>query len=111
MSTTMQQASRAYAHISAVTAGHLKSHQILLERTFVLMRRVRKGDLEARNRIQDIIAQLQSSLELRYDAAQNLFKVFGHTWDALEWNEPIYLDRAEDLLRQMHELVVEIQRK
>ena len=103
-------ASRSYAQTSAATAGHLKAHQLLLERAILLVRIARTGDEKARNRAQDIVAQVQSSLNLEFIGAQQLFQVLGYVWDALEWNGKLYFERAEDLLRQMRELVIDVQR-
>ncbi len=111
MSLLASQAARNYAHSAAMTAGHLKAHQMLLERGVFLIQKARKGDLSSRNRAQDIVAQLQGSLQLRFSASQQLFEVLGYVWDALEWNESLCYDRAEDLLRQIREVIVEIQRK
>lgn len=111
MSMLASQVARSYAHSAAMTAGHLKAHQMLLERGVFLIQKARRGDLDSRNRAQDIVAQLQSSLQLRYEASQHLFEVLGYVWDALEWNEGVFYDRAEDLLRQIREVVVDIQKK
>ena len=107
---TESYATRSYAHLAATTAGHLKAYQLLLERAILLVRRARVGDMAARDRAQDIVAQVQSGLNLGALGAPQLFEVLGYTWDALEWNANVYYDRAEDLLRQVRELVVEIQR-
>jgi flagellin-specific chaperone FliS len=101
---------QTYAQSSMMTAGHLKSYQLLLEKAILLVRSARGGDHAARNRAQDIVAQVQSGLNLEYTSAQQLFIVLGYVWDALEWDENIYYDRAEDLLRQIREVVVYIQR-
>jgi len=109
--TGVLEASRIYAHSTVMTAGHLKSYQLLLEKALVLLRSARKGDVRARDRVQDIVAQVQNSLNLEYEPAQHLYEVMGYVWDALEWNGKEYMDRAEDLIRQMRDLIVEIQRK
>ena len=102
---------QTYARSAVVTAGHLKQYQLLLERAILHIQRARKGDLKSRNRAQDIVAQIQSSLNLELESACQLFEVMGYTWDALEWNGPIFYDRAEDLLRQLKEVIVILQRR
>ncbi|HSQ41788.1 MAG TPA: flagellar protein FliS [Fibrobacteraceae bacterium] len=105
------EAAQAYAYSAAMTASDLKSHQMLLERALLLLAHARNGDLQSRNRAQDIVSQLQNSLNLAHAPARKLFEVFGYIWDALEWKEASYLDRAEDMLRQMLDLVVRVQRQ
>lgn len=100
----------AYAHTAAVTAGHLKSYQMLLEKAVFLTKLARHGNMDARDHAQDIVAQVQSGLNLNYESAQQLYEVMGYIWDALEWNGAPYYDRAEDLLKQMRVLVIDVQR-
>lgn len=99
-----------YAHTAAVTAGHLKAYQILLEKAVFLTRLARRGNMNARDQAQDIVAQVQSGMNLHFEAARQFYEVLGYVWDALEWNGPVYYDRAEDLLRQMREVVLKVQR-
>lgn len=106
-----KQVARLYSYGAAFTAGRLKSHQMLLERALFLLHRAREGDVQSRDRIQDIVAHLQSSLDLHFQPAQDLFVVYGHLWDALELASPEAFDRAEDLLRSLRDLVVEVHRR
>lgn len=106
-----KQVARLYSYGAAFTAGKLKSHQMLLERALLLLRSAREGDLQSRDRIQDIVAHLQSSLDLRYPAAKDLFVVYGHLWDALEEATPETFDRSDDLIRSLRDLVVEVHRR
>ena len=103
-------ARKTYAYSAAITAGHLKEYQLLLEKAILLIRQARQGNLAARDHAQDIVAQVQNSLNIEQSPAQRLFEVLGYVWDALEWNGSFYYDRAEDLIRQMREIVVEVQR-
>jgi flagellin-specific chaperone FliS len=106
-----QEAARQYAYGAAFTAGKLKSHQMLIERALLLLHDARAGNLEARDKIQNIISYLQSSLSLRFEQARALFVVYGHAWDALETGTPEMFDRAEALLRDMRDLVMEVHRR
>jgi flagellin-specific chaperone FliS len=106
-----KEAVRLYAYGAAYTAGKLKSHQMLLEKALLLMYAVRTGDMQKRNQIQNIVAYLQSSLDLEYEQAQSLFITYGHLWDALEAATPETLDLAEHLLREIRELVMEVHRR
>ncbi len=99
-----------YAHTAAMTAGHLKSYQMLLDKAVFLTKLARHGNMNARDQAQDIVAQVQSGMNLEYIGAQQLFEVLGYIWDALEWNGPLYYDRAEDLLKQIREVVIKVQR-
>ncbi len=106
-----KQAARLYAYGAVFTAGKLKSHQILLERALRLLQLARAGDMAARDRTQDIVAHLQSSLELRSEPAQSLFIIYGHIWDALEAATPETFALGEDLLKRMRDLVAEVHRR
>jgi flagellin-specific chaperone FliS len=106
-----KEAVRLYAYGAAYTAGRLKSHQMLLEKAMLLMHTVRAGDLKKRDQMQNIVAYLQSSLDLQYDEAQNLFVVYGYVWDALEVATPETLEIAEEFLREIRELIMEVHRK
>jgi flagellin-specific chaperone FliS len=106
-----KEAVRLYAYGAAYTAGRLKSHQMLLEKALLLMHTVRMGDLKKRDQMQNIIAYLQSSLDLQHEEAQNLFIVYGYLWDALEIATPEALEIAEEFLREIRELIMEVHRR
>jgi len=106
-----KEAVRLYAFGAAYTAGKLKSHQMLLEKAILLMHSIKTGDLEKRNRAQNIVAYLQSSLDIQYEEAQSLFIIYGYLWDALEAATPKSLEVAEDLLREIRDLVMEVHRR
>lgn len=106
-----KQAVRLYAYGAAYTAGKLKSHQMLMEKALLLMHSVRAGDLKNRDNVQNIVAYLQASLDIQYEQAQDLFIVYGHLWDALEAATPESLNLADELLREIRELVMEVHRR
>jgi flagellin-specific chaperone FliS len=106
-----KEAVRLYAYGAAYTAGKLKSHQMLLEKALLLMHAVKTGDMQKRNQAQNIVAYLQSSLDLEFEQAQSLFITYGHLWDALEAATPETLELAENLLREIRELVMEVHRR
>jgi len=106
-----KEAVRLYAFGAAYTAGKLKSHQMLLEKAMLLMHSIKIGDLEKRNQAQNIVAYLQSSLDIQYEEAQSLFIIYGYLWDALEAATPESLELAEELLREIRDLVMEIHRR
>jgi len=106
-----KEAVRLYAFGAAYTAGKLKSHQMLLEKAILLMHSIKTGDLEKRNRAQNIVAYLQSSLDIQYEEAQSLFIIYGYLWDALEAATSESLELAEELLREIRDLVMEVHRR
>ena len=106
-----KEAVRLYAFGAAYTAGKLKSHQMLLEKAILLMHSIKTGDLEKRDRAQNIVAYLQSSLDIQYEEAQSLFIIYGYLWDALEAATPESLELAEELLREIRDLVMEVHRR
>jgi len=106
-----KEAVRLYAYGAAYTAGKLKSHQMLLEKALLLMYAIRGGDLKKRDQAQNIVAYLQASLDLGFEQAQNLFIVYGHLWDALEAATPETLDLAEEFLREIREIIMEVHRR
>ena len=106
-----KEAVRLYAFGAAYTAGKLKSHQMLLEKAILLMHAIKTGDLEKRDRAQNIVAYLQSSLDIQYEEAQSLFIIYGYLWDALEAATPESLELAEELLREIRDLVMEVHRR
>jgi len=106
-----KEAIRLYAYGAAYTAGKLKSHQMLLEKAILLMHSVKQGDLQKRNKAQNIVAYLQSSLDIQYEEAQSLFIIYGCLWDALETATPESYELAEELLREMRDLVMEVHRR
>jgi len=106
-----KEAVRLYAFGAAYTAGKLKSHQMLLEKAMLLMYSIKLGDLEKRNQAQNIVAYLQSSLDIQYEEAQSLFIIYGYLWDALEVATPKSLELAEELLREIRDLVMEVHRR
>jgi len=106
-----KEAVRLYAFGAAYTAGKLKSHQMLLEKALLLMYAIKTGDLERRNQAQNIVAYLQSSLDIQYEEAQSLFIIYGYLWDALEAATPESLELAEELLREIRDLVMEVHRR
>ena len=106
-----KEAVRLYAYGAAYTAGKLKSHQMLLEKALLLMHAIKTGDLNKRDQAQNIVAYLQASLDVEFEEAQNLFVVYGHLWDALETNTPETLNLAEEFLREIREVVMEVHRR
>jgi len=106
-----KEAVRLYAFGAAYTAGKLKSHQMLLEKAILLMHSIKTGDLEKRNQAQNIVAYLQSSLDIQFEEAQSLFIIYGYLWDALEAATPQSYELAEDLLREIRDLVMEVHRR
>jgi flagellin-specific chaperone FliS len=84
---------------------------MLLEKAMLLMHSIKAGDLEKRNQAQNIVAYLQSSLDIQYEEAQSLFVIYGYLWDALEAATPESLELAEELLREIRDLVMEVHRR
>jgi len=106
-----KEAVRLYAFGAAYTAGKLKSHQMLLEKAMLLMHSIKTGDMEKRNKAQNIVAYLQSSLDIQYEEAQSLFIIYGYLWDALEIATPESYELAEELMREIRDLVMEVHRR
>ncbi|NLB63014.1 MAG: hypothetical protein GX801_02770 [Fibrobacter sp.] len=106
-----EKAVRAYAQTSAATAGVLKSYQLLVEKALTSLLRFRQDNhFSHRDLAQDIVAQIQHGLNLSFEASAWLYESLGIIWDSLEGG-PEELNRAEDLLRQLRELLVEMQKK
>ncbi|MCL2260822.1 MAG: flagellar protein FliS [Fibromonadales bacterium] len=106
-----KEAVRLYAYGAAYTAGKLKSHQMLLEKALLLMHAIKSGDEKKRDQAQNIVAYLQASLDIEFEEAQNLFIVYGHLWDALETFTPEALNLAEEFLREIREIIMEVHRR
>ena len=106
-----KEAVRLYAFGAAYTAGKLKSHQMLLEKALLLMYSIKAGDLKKRDQAQNIVAYLQSSLDLQHEQAQSLFVIYGYLWDALEAASPESLELAEEFLRDIRDLIMEVHRR
>jgi flagellin-specific chaperone FliS len=84
---------------------------MLLEKAMLLMYSIKVGDLKKRDQAQNIVAYLQSSLDLQYEEAQSLFIIYGYLWDALETATPESLELAEEFLREIRDLVMEVHRR
>jgi len=106
-----KEAVRLYAYGAAYTAGKLKSHQMLLEKALLLMHAVKAGDMNKRDQAQNIVAYLQASLDLEFEEARNLFIVYGHLWDALEVATPETFNLADEFLREIREIIMEVHRR
>lgn len=99
-----------YAHSAAITAGVLKVYQLLVEKALVQLRKYQEhGDLAARDLAQDILAQIQHGINLDEPAGMWLYEAMGIIWDAVE-GEVAEVQRAMDLLRQWHDLLLEMQK-
>lgn len=107
---TAKQAAEQYFLRGAQTAGKLKSYQVLLERALVLVQETREGNLQSRDRCQDILAQIQSGLRIGDQASRDLFKVMGILWDALDNISPQVLEGVEARLRELRNLIIDLQK-
>lgn len=90
-----------YNEVNVRTAGRLKSHQLLLERSSFLCKQVAEGEVplsQNKIKIQNIISQLQASLNIGMSTARELHKVFSILWDTLDTNDEEAVFYVKDIL-------------
>jgi len=106
-------AADTYARSNVMTAGKLKSYQLLIERALVLIhKQIENGfDERIRNRIQDIIAQIQAGLKLGSAESQDVFRALGIVWDAMESPDPEVMRAAIKPLKVLKHTIDMIQHR
>lgn len=106
-------AADTYARSNVMTAGKLKSYQLLIERALILIhKQIENGfDERIRNRVQDIIAQIQAGLKLGSAESQDMFRALGIVWDAMESPDPEVMKAAIKPLKVLKHTIDMIQHR
>ena len=94
---------KEYQKTRILTSGKLQSHIMLCEKAMNLIHDLQNFDAAAQMQAQNIVSQLQRGLNIRTQAAQELYKVLGVVWDVIELGNVNELSRAASLLEQYHE--------
>ena len=76
--------SNKYHEVNSTTAGILKAHQLLTERAIVLAESFQEGDREVPIKIQNILVQLQTSLDIRFQVSRDIHEVLAKLWDVVD---------------------------
>jgi hypothetical protein len=92
-------AADSYARSNVMTAGRLKSYQLLLERALLLIQRLQhEWDANVHTQLLDIIAQLQAGMNLQMEPARNMFRALGLVWDAVQSRNLEVIQKAREPL-------------
>jgi hypothetical protein len=94
-----------YRRCDIMTAGSLKSYEKLLDKAVVLMKSYSEGDAEAQARIQNILSQVQSSLNVKHEPAQLLFASIAPLWDAVETGDSTLIKKASESVEYLRETI------
>ncbi|MGL1933461.1 MAG: hypothetical protein OCD01_00500 [Fibrobacterales bacterium] len=105
MSDRRQEVIEEYRKSDIMTAGSLKSYEKLLDRAVVLMKSFKEGDGESQIQIQNILSQVQSSLNLKQEPAQLLFASIAPIWDVVETGDRELIDKASSSVEYLRETV------
>lgn len=105
-----QKAAQEYAKVNVRTAGVLKSYLLLIDRALVLLSHPEFHTDPIRSRIQNILVQIQISLDLEYDLARQIHKGLAHLWDALETGNPALQEGISATLRTLRITIDELDR-
>lgn len=105
-----QKAAQIYATTNVQTAGILKSYILLLDKAILLLKHPDCHLDPVRSRIQNILVQIQISLNLDQDLALTIHKGLAHLWDALETGNPELQDGIESSLKTLRETIITLDR-
>lgn len=105
-----QKAAQIYAHSNVQTAGLLKSYQLLLDKAILLAKHPEFHLDPVRSRMQNILVQIQISLNLDQELAQTIHKGLAHLWDAMESGNPELREGIESTLHKLRETIIQIDR-
>ena len=110
----MRASAEEYQRINVMTAGTLKSVQLLVEKSVHLMKTLPPPG-ENRNshldQIQNIIAQIQRSLNLEETEARMMHKVLAQVWDALETRDPVVFPKSMEIMVHLQTTLYMLQGK
>lgn len=79
-----KQLTEHYQKSNVLTAGKVKSQQILLERAIVLSEAILSGDVSKKVPLQNIFSQLQTSLNISRKISRELHKMYSIWWDVVQ---------------------------
>ena len=94
-----------YGQINIMTAGSLKSFQLLLERCLNLIDSYDFTDEETKVKILNILSQLQSSLNIRYPEAIKIFESIRILYDSVDLGDEEHLAKVRDTVAYFKETV------
>lgn len=104
-----QDGARVYRKTQIATAGKIKAYLMLLDKGILLL----SGPLDRNvlNEAQNILAQMQSSLDTQYRPAQELYLALGHLWDLLETEDGSTIPEIVGVLLDLRETLKQVDRK
>ena len=101
--------SERYQEANVKTAGVLKSWLLLLEKANQLLGLLDEGNGEAKIPLQNILVQLQTSLNLKEVSARDWHKSISIMWDTVELGDPSLYPKVQTLLGTMYSTMQELQ--
>jgi hypothetical protein len=109
--TLLEKAHDEYVRSSVMTAGPLKSHEMLADAALSLLEKdFRNQSFDNQIQIQNLVSQLQSGLNLKMKNAQDLYKVLSVIWDHIEIGDWEKIPSIQQSLGSYKDLLVQIQR-
>jgi hypothetical protein len=100
-----------YRRARILTAGRMRLFGLILDRAVLLLSTEQAGHPAVRVHIQNLLVQLQNSLQLNDPAARDLHHVFAILWDQLEWDDPVGLSRVLTTLAHVRDTVDLVERQ
>jgi flagellin-specific chaperone FliS len=111
MEGARKMAADTYKRSDIMTASGIKAHQMLLDKALLLMKSYKSGDVESQSRIQNILSQIQSSLNLAHEPAQEIFATIAPIWDAVDTGDSDLINKASATVEYLRDTLVIIQKK
>jgi flagellin-specific chaperone FliS len=104
-----KQLTEHYQKSNVLTAGKVKSQQILLERAIVLSEAILSGDVSKKVPLQNIFSQLQTSLNISRKISRDLHKMYSIWWDVVQLGKKDDIEKVKSGLLHWHETLLMIQ--
>jgi len=111
MNERQQKAIEEYRRSDIMTAGNLKSFEKLLDKAVLLMHGFQDGDVDTQTRIQNILSQVQSSLNISYEPAQEIFVSIAPIWDAVDTGNKEFILKATGAVEYLRDTIRLLQKK
>ncbi len=111
MDELQKRASDEYRRTDIMTAGSLKSFEKLLDKAVSLMSAYTEGDVESQNKIQNILSQVQSSLNIAREPAQEIFASIAPLWDAVETGNKEIIEKARPSVEYLRDTIRLLQKQ
>lgn len=109
MAVSPRQAADHYHKNHILTSSKLKGYTMLLERSLTYFSEYEAGNRGCIVKIQNILSQVQSSLNPQYEEAGQLFIAIAHLWDALETGDPQLISQCKPQLKSLHTLFLTLE--